>query len=216
MRRKPKGLTVVDDSKLFGVLREILITRSGRGLTQDEVTKIKSALAGEVLQAAPSRAGMGISKKGLDLIHEFESLRLLAYKDPGPTGLPITNGWGSTTDLQGRPLVLGTTWSKDYADAKFAQDIARFEIAVNLLLGGKPTTQNQFDALVSFAYNVGEDIDQDDKAEGLGDSTLLRKHLAGDYAGCAQEFAKWNKAKGQVLAGLTRRRAAEAARYLSA
>lgn len=66
---------------------------------------------------------------------------------------------------------------------------------------------------MSFAYNVGLDIDDDDIAEGLGDSTLLKKHRRGDYAGAAAEFAKWNKAKGKVLSGLTRRRAAEAAIY---
>lgn len=194
---------------LFDTFRSIL----GRGLTQAEVDRINAAMSVVVLDAAPSASGMGISKRGLDLIHEFESLRLTAYADPGPTGLPVTNGWGSTTDLQGRALKLGAVWTKEYADAKFAQDIARFEIAVNVLLQGKPTTQGQFDALVSFAYNVGEDIDSDDVAEGLGDSTLLKRHLAGRYAEAQAQFASWNKAKGKVLAGLTRRRAAEAAMY---
>ena len=81
------------------------------------------------------------------------------------------------------------------------------------MLRGKPCTQYQFDALVSFAYNVGLDIDADNIAEGLGDSTLLRKHLAGDYEGAAAQFAAWNKNDGKVLRGLVRRRAAEAAMY---
>ena len=67
--------------------------------------------------------------------------------------------------------------------------------------------------MVSFAYNVGLDNDHDGIAEGLGDSTLLKLHKAGDYVGAANEFAKWNKQKGVVLNGLTRRRAAEAAMY---
>ena len=76
-----------------------------------------------------------------------------------------------------------------------------------------PATQGQFDALVSFAYNVGLDIDEDTLAEGLGDSTLLRKFNAKDYAGCAAEFPKWNKAGGVVLNGLTKRRAGERAMF---
>ena len=75
------------------------------------------------------------------------------------------------------------------------------------LIGDAKTTQHQFDALVSFAYNLG--------ADNLKTSTLLRKHNAGDHAGAAAEFGKWNKAKGQVMKGLTRRRAAEAALYAS-
>ena len=63
-------------------------------------------------------------------------------------------------------------------------------------------TDNQFAALVSFAFNVG--------VNNLRNSTLLRKVNAGDFAGAALEFGKWNKAGGRVLAGLTRRRAAEA------
>ena len=155
------------------------------------------------------------SKRGIELIHSFESLRLTTYPDPGPNGLPVTGGWGTTTDENGRPFKLGRTESKEYWDRLFARDLARFEDGVTTLIGNAPTTQNQFDALVSFAYNVGLDIDADDVAEGLGDSTLLKKHLRGDYAGAAAEFAKWKMAKGKVLNGLVRRRKAEADLYLS-
>ncbi|EDH9820259.1 TPA_asm: lysozyme, partial [Salmonella enterica subsp. enterica serovar Typhimurium] len=68
-------------------------------------------------------------------------------------------------------------------------------------------TQGQFDALVSFAYNLG--------ARTLSSSTLLRKLNSGDYAGAADEFLRWNKAGGKVLNGLTRRREAERALFLS-
>lgn len=147
------------------------------------------------------------SKACADFIKSFEACRLTAYM-PTPNDVP-TIGWGST----GRDIKLGTRWTQAQADDRFARDLAMFAAGVEHLLGGAPTTQGQFDALVSFAYNVGLDDDADTLAEGLGDSTLLRKHKAGDYAGAAAEFAKWNKQKGKVLNGLTRRRAGEAAMY---
>lgn len=198
---------------LFDAIRAI----KGEGLTQADVDAVNRALGAVVQAASPSGSGRGVSKAALDLIHGFETLKLTAYKDPGSAnGLPITNGWGSTSDLQGRAIPLGAVWTKEYADAKFAQDLAAFELGVNLLLAGAPTTQAQFDALVSFAYNVGLDNDADDKAEGLGDSTLLRKHKAGDFVGAQAQFAAWNKNDGKVMNGLVRRRAAEAALYGSA
>ncbi|MFN4289043.1 MAG: lysozyme [Brevundimonas sp.] len=162
--------------------------------------------------ASPSRpdagAAMRTSPEGIALIHSFESLhrvlpdgRIAAYPDPGPTGLPWTIGWGSTGPDIGRD----TIWTRAQADARFAADLRRFEDGVMQALGGAPVTQSQFDALVSFAYNVG--------ISAMAGSTLVRKHKAGDYAGAQAEFARWNKAKGKVLPGLTRRRAAEAALY---
>ena len=197
----------MSDKALFDAVRAI----KGKALTMADVDLINRALMREVTTAA---GGMKTSQRGRDLIHGFETCVLKAYKDPGSrNGLPITNGWGSTTDLQGRPIQLGAIWTREYADAVFARDLAAFETGVNMLLQGKPTTQAQFDALVSFAYNVGLDIDDDTVAEGLGDSTLLRKHLAGDYAGAQAAFASWKFNDGKVMNGLIRRRAAEAALY---
>lgn len=190
----------------------------GKGFDTMEVGAIDNLL--DALGVPMLGSGMKTSPKGIALIHEFESYAKAlpngdcqAYPDPATGGRPWTIGWGSTTDEQGRPIKPGTVWTRPRADARFAQHLASFEGDVNELLAGKPCTQSQFDALVSFAYNVGSDIDQDTIAEGLGDSTLLKKHLAGDHAGAAAEFAKWNKANGKVMAGLTRRRAAEAKLY---
>lgn len=97
----------------------------------------------------------------------------------------------------------GLTITREQSQTLLSADLARFEGAVNRL-GGK-MTQGQFDALVSFAFNLG--------IGALAKSTLLKKHQAGDYAGAAKEFARWNKAGGKVLAGLVKRRAAEAALY---
>lgn len=139
----------------------------------------------------------------------FEQLRLVGYL-PTPNDVP-TIGYGST----GKSIHVGDRWTPQMAQARFMTDLMAFGAGVNRLLDGAPTSQSQFDALVSLAYNIGLDEDADTKAEGLGDSTLLRKHKAGDYAGAAAEFLKWNKQAGKVLRGLTRRRKAERAIYLS-
>lgn len=194
--------------RLFDAIRKV----KGSALTQADVDLVNRALMEDL---ATADAGRKTGQLGISLIHEFEDLRLTTYPDPGPTGKPVTGGWGSTRDENGQPFRLGFTMPRDYWDMLFIRDLSATEQGVNLLLGDAPTTQNQFDALVSFAYNVGLDIDDDDIAEGLGDSTLLKKHLRGDYAGAKAEFAKWNKAKGKVLNGLIRRRAAEAALYAS-
>ena len=86
-------------------------------------------------------------------------------------------------------------------------DIARFEPELDSL-AKVPLSQNQWDALMSFVYNLG--------SANLGPSTLLKLLNAGDYAGAAEQFLRWNKAGGQVLAGLTKRRAAERAMFLGA
>lgn len=141
---------------------------------------------------------------------DFEQLRLVGFL-PTPNDVP-TIGYGST----GKGIHVGDVWTLQQAQNRFRTDLEGFGSGVNRLIGDTPTNQNQFDALVSFAYNVGLDEDADTKAEGLGDSTLLRKHLAGDYTGAAAEFPHWNKQAGKVLKGLTRRREAEQAIYLEA
>ncbi len=133
----------------------------------------------------------------LDNIRHFEGLRLKAYKCPAGVW---TIGYGST----GPGITAGLTWTLDQAKDRLKKDVETFAAGVAKIAG--TCTQGQFDALVSFAYNVG--------LGALKSSTLLRKHLAGDYAGAAREFAKWNKAGGKVLAGLTTRRVAETALYL--
>lgn len=143
-------------------------------------------------------------------IKGYEKCRLTAYM-PTAKDRP-TIGWGST----GPDIKMGMTWTQAQADARFDRDLAMFAAGVDHLLAGAPTTQAQFDAMVSFAYNVGLDDDADTVAEGFGDSTLLKKHKAGDFNGAAEQFKFWNKQAGTVLAGLTRRRGEEAAMYRSA
>lgn len=137
-------------------------------------------------------------------IKGYEKCRLKAYM-PAPDDVP-TIGWGST----GPDVRMGMVWTQVQADARFAADLARFAGKVTALLGTSPTTQAQFDALVSFAYNVGYGDG------GLKTSTLLRMHKAGDFAAAALQFARWNKQAGRILSGLTTRRSAEADIYRGA
>ena len=111
------------------------------------------------------------------------------------------SGWGAT----GSDVGPTTCWNQAQCDARLEEDIARHAKDVLRALENAPTTQSQFDALVSFHYNTG----------AIHSATLTRKHKAGDYDGAAAEFARWNKAGGRVMAGLSRRRAAEAKLYRS-
>ena len=140
-----------------------------------------------------------INKAGFDLVRNFEGLRLKAYPDPGTGGAPWTVGWGHT----GKDVKPGMVITRDQADSLLMGDLERFERFVEEHAGA--CTDNQFAALVSFAYNCGP--------ANLEESTLLRLHRDGRYAEAKQQFARWNKAAGKVLNGLTRRRAAEAALY---
>lgn len=154
---------------------------------------------------------MKIGKAGLDIIKLYEQ---------GPDGGPAlesylcparvwTIGWGHT-----KGVYMGQHATPQQCDQFLLDDLRETEAGVNRLVR-VPITQNQFDALCSFAFNCGLDIDADTIAEGLGDSTLLRKLNAGDYTGAANEFPKWNKAGGVILNGLVMRRADEKALFLT-
>ncbi len=139
---------------------------------------------------------MHTSQKGLDLIKSFEGLRLSAYRCPAD--IP-TIGYGTTAGVK-----MGDTITKERAEILLRADVKRFEDQV-LRLVKVPLTQGQFDALVSFTYNLG--------AANLGNSTLLRLLNAGDYKGAAAQFDRWTKAGGKELPGLVKRRAAERALF---
>lgn len=150
------------------------------------------------------------SEHCIDLIKKFEGCAKArgdgsfdAYPDPGSGGAPWTIGYGST----GKDIGQGTVWTQQLCDDRLAADLARFSVPVAEMINGAPTTQGQFDALVSFAYNLG--------AANLHGSTLLSEHRAGRHAEAAAEFGKWVHASGRILPGLIKRRAAEAALYLS-
>jgi lysozyme len=90
------------------------------------------------------------------------------------------------------------------ADERLAADVARFGRGVEALVKA-PVSPNQMAAMVSLAYNIG--------LANFGQSTLLRKINAGDLVGAADQFIRWNRARGKVMTGLTRRRTAEASLF---
>lgn len=137
-----------------------------------------------------------VSRNGLGLIKQYEGCKLTAYLCPAGVW---TIGWGRTTNVK-----RGDTCTQAQADAWLHAEYDAFERKVRALVK-VPVTDNQLGALVSFAYNVG--------VGALGSSTLLKLLNAKDYAGAADQFARWNKSGGRVLAGLTKRRASEAALF---
>ena len=133
-----------------------------------------------------------VGPEGLALIKEFEGLSLKAYKCPADVW---TIGYGTT-----RGVKPGQVISEAEAEAMLRADVDRFAkgVAESVKV---PLAQHQFDALVTFAYNVG--------LGAFRTSTLLRLLNKGEYASAAKQFARWNRAGNRALPGLTRRREAE-------
>lgn len=134
------------------------------------------------------------------LIREFEGYRSEAYPDPASGGDPWTIGYGTTVYPNGQKVRWGDKTRPDEAEAWLQNDLLPRQEVVQQLVT-MPLTDHQEAALVSFVYNLGEG--------NFRSSGLLRKLNAGDLAGAAEEFPKWNRGAGKVMAGLVRRRAAE-------
>ncbi|AVV37816.1 lysozyme [Pantoea vagans] len=141
---------------------------------------------------------MKVSNNGINLIKRFEGLELKAYKDS--VGI-LTIGYGHTHAVKA-----GDAITSERADAYLREDLQVAELTINTNVKVK-LTQGQFDALVSFVFNLG--------SGNFVKSTLIRKLNAGDYAGAADEFGKWVNAGGKKLPGLVKRRAAEREVFLT-
>jgi len=145
---------------------------------------------------------MQTSRRGITMIKRHEGLRLRAYLCPAGVW---TIGYGSTFDVSP-----GLEITEDEAEQRLRRDLRTAERAVTRLVTA-PLTQSQFDALVSFTFNLGEG--------NLANSTLLRKLNARDYIGAQAEFARWRNARVNgvltPLPGLIRRRADEASHFAS-
>lgn len=134
-----------------------------------------------------------------DIEKQFEGCKLTAYPDPATGGEPWTIGYGHTGGVQP-----GDTITQDQADTLLLVDL---KSAINAVESGvtTPLTDDEESALVDLVFNIG--------AGNFQHSTLLRLLNASDYVGADAEFQKWDHAGGKVLAGLTKRRAAEAALF---
>jgi lysozyme len=141
---------------------------------------------------------MQTSKSGLQIIKDFEGCSLTAY--PDVVGV-TTIGYGFTVGVK-----MGDTMTQSECDERLSREIRAYEVAVWNATHGD-VTQSEFDALVSFAWNVG--------IAGMQNSSVIKAHNKGDKQAAARAFGLWNKAGGKAVAGLTRRRAAEAALYLT-
>jgi lysozyme len=162
----------------------------------------------------PAPAGKPqVNDKGRALIQHFESCleptgdgRYRAYADPGYGWKIPTIGWGTIKYPDGRTVKQGDIITREQADEYFAWEVAEKADRLRSLIS-VPVNDDQFSALVSFAYNVGV---------GAFQGSTLRKRLnEGRYAMAADEFLKWNKSGGKVLSGLTRRRMSERRLFLS-
>lgn len=187
---------------IFDFLRKI----SGGKLTQKQVDAADKLIAtayddlNDVLGIATDE--MHVSPSGVDLICNFEGLRLKAYDD----GVGVwTIGFGTTKYPNGIRVKKGDTCTLDQAKAYMQNDLKSFEQTVNntvkVLLN-----QNQFDALVSLAYNIG--------STAFKNSTLVRQLNEGNYKAAANQFNVWVNAGGKRMQGLVNRRAAERALFL--
>ncbi len=188
---------------IFDFLRKI----SGGKLTQKQVDAADKLIAtayddlNDVLGIATDE--MHVSPSGVDLICNFEGLRLKAYDD----GVGVwTIGFGTTKYPNGIRVKKGDTCTLDQAKAYMQNDLKSFEQTVNNTVK-VPLNQNQFDALVSLAYNIG--------TNAFSKSTLVKKLNANDIRGAADQFDVWVNAGGKRMQGLVNRRAREKALFIS-
>lgn len=141
------------------------------------------------------------SRAGLGLVKTSEGFRDKAYPDPATGGAPWTIGYGFTKGVK-----RGDTITRADADARLTQEYDEFEAGVRKLVK-VALTANQLGAVTCLAFNIG--------LGNLASSTLVKMLNAGNYSGAAAQFARWDKANGRVMAGLTKRRAAEAKLFLA-
>ena len=186
-----------------GVVDTIRLKATAQGARAEPEPPPADAVSEPVKSVKAAPKGWVVSQKGLAIIKEFEGLRLKAYRCPAGV---LTIGYGWTHGV--KP---GMVWTRHKAEEMLVEGVKPYAAAVAAVIGKAPTTQGQFDALVSFCYNAG--------TGNFRKSSMLKLHRAGRYQAAADAFMSWTKArtkKGFVsLPGLVRRRKHERALYLS-
>jgi lysozyme len=147
-----------------------------------------------------------LTHEDLKIIKDFEGLYLDAYPDPATGAEPITIGYGSTRHLDGSKIKLGEKINEQEALELLMHEVNEICPKIQSLVTVE-LNKNQLVALVSFVYNLG--------LGNFSSSTLLKLLNQAKYTEAADQFVRWNKAAGKVMAGLTRRREAEKALFLS-
>jgi lysozyme len=147
---------------------------------------------------------MKIDQAGIDLIEQWEGLENEAYPDPATGGEPWTIGIGHTSAAGDPEVYPGLYVSDEEAHEIFRRDVTQYEDTVNRVCPG-PTTQHQFNAMVSLCYNIG--------GGNFDGSSVDRYHNEQDYNQAAESFLLWNKANGEVMQGLINRRESEKEHY---
>ncbi len=187
---------------IFDFLRKI----SGGKLTQKQVDAADKLIA-TAYDDVTSMLGiatdeMHISPNGIDLIRNFESLRLNAYDD----GVGVwTIGYGTTKYPSGVRVKKGDICTLEQAKSYMQHDLKKFERTVNNAVN-VTINQNQFDALVSLAYNIGP--------TAFEESTLVKRLNEKNYKAAADQFGLWVNARGKRLQGLVNRRKIEMELFL--
>lgn len=150
---------------------------------------------------------MKINNECINLIKKYEGCELEAYPDPATGGIPWTIGYGNTYYEDGTKVKKGDKITQSRADQLILNLLDHYEKGVDAMTIDD-ISQNQFNALVSFAWNLG--------VQSLKSSTLLKKvNINPNDKSIDAEFAKWNRGNGKIMAGLVARRAAESKMYFS-
>ena len=144
---------------------------------------------------------MKVSEDLVEFVKRWEGLKLEASPDPLVAGVWDV-GYGHVLRTEARP-----TWTREQADAALRMDLESAAVGVDDAVR-VTLAQHEFDALVSLAYNVGN--------QAVATSTLMRRLNGDDFYGAADEFLRWNRAGGRIVAGLVKRRQAEQAMFTEA
>jgi lysozyme len=189
--------TDVDDDPVTDDIADSILTKINNQISL--LKKTKSSKSKEAVKSEPTEIqSLSVSNRLVDMIKKYEGFRANPYTCPGGV---LTIGYGTTM----KPGQY-TSITKEQGNAILRKTIAGFERSVKTLVT-VPLNQNQFDALVSFTYNVG--------TGALKNSTLLKKLNSGDYEGAANELTKFVRSKGKVLQALVKRREEERNLFLS-